>query len=72
MIVCNICEGNVAKYSLGINKVVYGLMPVEVGSDSFAKAEWVDMSDENSGMAKFVHDECLSNLTEHQCPSTKF
>ena len=65
MIVCNICEASVATYSLGTNKIVYGLMPVEVGSDSFTKAEWIDTSNETSGMANFIHGECLDKLKQY-------
>jgi hypothetical protein len=64
MIVCDICYDDVAVYSLGTNKVVYGLLPVEVGTVGYSKATWVD-TDDGSGMSKFLHEGCLSNLIEY-------
>ena len=63
MIVCDICEKDVAQYTLGRNKIVYGLLPVEVSSVGYSKATWVD-TDDGSGMTKFMHDDCLSTLIQ--------
>jgi len=64
MVVCDICEKSVATYSLSTNKVVYGLLPVEADSVGYSKAAWVD-TDDGSGMTKFIHDGCLSDLIEY-------
>jgi len=64
MIVCDICNVDVATYSLGTNKVVYGLLPVDVGSVGYSKAVWVD-TDDGSGMTKFIHDGCLTDLINY-------
>ena len=57
MIVCDICKDDVAVYSLGINKLVYALMPVEVGSHTVEEAEWVA----GTGLTQFLHEPCLNS-----------
>ena len=61
MISCDICGENVATYSLQTNKIVYVLMPVDVGSISYTKAEWIDTKAVGEGLTKFIHDKCLTD-----------
>jgi len=59
MIICDVCKDDVSAHSLGINKLVYGLMPVTVSTTGYSRAEWVDSDD---GMTQFIHDKCLESL----------
>jgi len=65
MIVCDICKADVAQHRLGINKMVYGMLPVEVSTVGYSKATWVD-TDDGSGMTMFIHDGCWRTLLEHK------
>ena len=58
MIICDICRKDVSSASLGINKIVYGLMPVEASAHGYVNAEWM----EDASMSKFIHDGCLDSL----------
>jgi len=65
MIVCDICKRNVADWSLEENKMVYGLLPVEVSLVHYNKAYWIDAND-GSGMTQFLHDDCLRTLLQRK------
>ena len=74
MIICDVCKENVARHTLGTNKIVYGLMPIVVGTVGYNKEEWID-TDDGSGMTQFIHDRCLETVVcreqvieEHDCP----
>tara|TARA_Y100000310_G_C20184612_1_gene579730 strand:+ start:207 stop:569 length:363 start_codon:yes stop_codon:yes gene_type:complete len=58
MVICDVCRIDVNSANLGINKIVYGLMPVEVSGHGYVNAEWM----EGASMSKFIHDGCLDSL----------
>ena len=63
MIVCDICETDVAIVKR--DRRVFGLMPVEVGTFSYSKAEWQTIdAEEGSGMAYFLHGGCLDDVIQ--------
>ena len=67
MLICDVCKEDVAQHSLETNKVVYGLLPVTVGTTGYGRAEWMDSDD---GMTQFIHDKCLDDIIgrrEHDC-----
>ena len=39
MLICDVCKEDVAQHSLETNKVVYGLLPVTVGTTGYGRAE---------------------------------
>ena len=61
MLICDVCKEDVAQHSLETNKVVYGLLPVTVGTTGYGRAEWMDSDD---GMTQFIHDKCLQSIME--------
>ncbi len=62
MIVCDICKDDVATHALGTNKLVYALMPVEIGSHTVEQAEWVNGA--ATLLTQFLHDKCFSKVME--------
>ena len=63
IIVCNICREDVAVIEQ--DRRVFGLLPVEVNTFSYNKAEWQYINaDDGSGMAYFLHGSCLDRVIE--------
>jgi len=61
MIVCDICKDDVAIHTLGTNKLVYALMPIEVGSHTVEQTDWTTGID-GTGLTQFLHEPCLNRV----------
>ena len=63
MIVCDICRKDVAVIER--DRRVFGLLPVEVSTFSYTKAEWQWINtDDGSGMSYFLHGSCLDKAVQ--------